>query len=229
MHITTINLTRTAGLAAMVAGVLYILVQFIHPHEEPANVATTGWAVTHVLTLLMAVLAMIGVSGMYLRQVKQTGLLGLVGVILFAGNFLLIFAWTFVEAAVLPLLVNQVPLFVNDFIWLPAGGTPVGDVGGLKAVSVVAAVMYLLGGLLFGLAMFRGGVLARWAALLLAAGAAVTVVAGMIPHSVARIFAIPVGVALAGLGHSLWRELGAGAGLPAAGTVGTRLDPAEAT
>jgi hypothetical protein len=28
------------------------------------------------------------------------------GVILFAGNFLLIFAWTFTEAAVLPLLVD---------------------------------------------------------------------------------------------------------------------------
>jgi hypothetical protein len=61
-------------LSAIVAGFLYILVQFVYPHEEPANVATTGWAVTHILTLLMALLAIIGVSGMYLRQVKQTSL-----------------------------------------------------------------------------------------------------------------------------------------------------------
>lgn len=84
MTITTTKLTRAAGLAAIVAGFLYILVQFIHPHEEPANVATTGSAVTHILTLLMALLAMIGISGMYLRQVRQTGVLGLAGVILFA-------------------------------------------------------------------------------------------------------------------------------------------------
>jgi hypothetical protein len=97
MTITTTKLTRAAGLVAIAAGFLYILVQFIHPHEEPANVVTTGWVVTHILTLLMAVLAMIGISGMYLRQVKQAGLFGLIAVILFAGNFLLIFAWAFVE------------------------------------------------------------------------------------------------------------------------------------
>jgi hypothetical protein len=227
MTITTTKLTRAAGLAAIVAGVLYILVQFIHPHEEPANVVTTGWVVTHFLTLLMALLAMIGISGMYLRQVKQTGLLGLAGFILFMGNFLLIFAWTFVEAAVLPLLVGQLPQFVNDFIWLPAGGAPVGDVGSLKAVTLVAAVLYLLGGLLFGIAMYRGGVLARWAALLLAAGAAVTVIAAVIPHSAARILAIPVGIAVAGLGYSLFREQHAPAAESVA-AVNTPMDPAAA-
>lgn len=226
MTITTATLTRAAGLAAIVAGFLYILVQFIHPHEEPANVVTTGWVVAHVLTLLMALLAMIGVCGMYLRQVKQTGLLGLIAVILFAGNFLLIFAWTFVEAAVLPLLVDQLPQFVDDFIWLPAGGTAVGDVGSLKAVSLVAAVLYLLGGLLFGIAMYRGGVLARWAASLLAAGAAVTVIAAVIPHAAARVLAIPVGISLAGLGYSLLRQRHAPAVESVAAHGSGTLDPA---
>ena len=101
-----------------------------------------------------------------------------------------------------------------------------GDIGSLKAVSLVAAVMYLLGGLLLGIAMFRGGC-SRVGALLLAAGAAVTVVAAVIPHAAARILALPVGMALAGLGYSLWREQRAPAALPVA-TVSTPLDPAEA-
>lgn len=59
------------------------------------------------------------------------------------------------------------------------------------------------------------GIPACWATLLLAAGDAVTVAAAVIPHSAARTLAIPVGIALAGLGHSLWRE-------PIAGGVGRR-------
>ena len=228
MTITTAKLTRAAGLAAIAAGLLFILVQFIHPHEDAANVATTAWAVTHVLTLLMAVLAVIGISGMYLRQVKQTGLLGLIAVMLFGANFMLIFAWTFVEAMVLPLLVNELPQFVNDYVAIPGGGTVAGDVGVLKAVNLVSAAMYLLGGVLFGIAMFRGRVLARWAALLLAAGTAITIVASVIPHSAARALAIPVGVALAGLGYSLWREQRTPAARPVLSPVSPPLDPAGA-
>lgn len=120
------------------------------------------------------------------------------------------------------------PLFVDDFIWLPAGGTPVGDVGSLKAVTLAAAVLYLLGGVLFGIVMYRCAVLARWAALMLAAGAAVTVIAAVIPHSAARILAIPVGIALAGLGYSLFREQRAPAAESVAVTSKIPLDPAAA-
>lgn len=206
MTITTTKLTRAAGMSAVAAGLLFIIVQFIHPHEDVVEVTTTAWTVTHQLTMLMAVLALIGISGMYLRQVEQTGLLGLVGFVLFGSCFLVITAFTFVEAFVLPLLAAQTPQFVNDVLAVGKGGAVVGDVGGLKAVSLVSAVGYLLGGLLFGIALFRGRILARWAALLLSAGTVVTILVPVIPHSMARMTAVPVGLALAGLGYSLWRE-----------------------
>lgn len=204
--ITPRALLRAAGLAAVAAGGLFILIQFIHPHEHAANVATTRWQVTHLLSMVMAVLAVVGLTGMYLRQAERTGVLGLLAYLLFAANFLAIFAWTFLEALVLPLLVPQVPRFVDDIIAIPGGGTVVGDVGALPVVNAAAGVGYLLGGLLFGVAMYRGRTLARWAALLLSVGTIATILIPVIPHAAARATAVPVGVALAGLGWSLWRD-----------------------
>jgi hypothetical protein len=132
MTVTTTKLTRAAGLSAVAAGLLFIVIQFIHPHEDVASVTTTAWVVTHALTLAMAVLALIGISGIYLRQVKQAGLLGLIGFVLFGACFLVITAFAFLEAFVLPPLADQAPPFVNDVLALATGGVIVGDVGALK-------------------------------------------------------------------------------------------------
>jgi len=61
---------------------------------------------------------------------------------------------------------------------------------------------------LFGIALFRAAVLARWAALTLAAGTALTILLPLLPHILGRMTAVPVGLGLAGLGVSLWRESG---------------------
>ena len=70
----------------------------------------------------------------------------------------------------------------------------------------IGGFTYLAGGIIFGIALFRAGVLARWAAALLAVGAVATVATFLLPQLNQRLFAIPVGVALIGLGYSLWRE-----------------------
>jgi len=64
----------------------------------------------------------------------------------------------------------------------------------------------MVGGLLFGIAFFRARVLARWAAALLAVGIAATIALAVLPESFNRPFAVPTGVALNGLGISLWRD-----------------------
>jgi hypothetical protein len=66
---------------------------------------------------------------------------------------------------------------------------------------------YIVGGFLFGIALFRANVLARWAAVLLSVGAVATVATSQLPELTQRLFAIPVGVALIGLGVSLWRSI----------------------
>ena len=57
MSITTTSLTsRGAGLSAVAAGLLFIVIQLVHPHEDAAAVTTTAWIVVALLTMAMSVL-----------------------------------------------------------------------------------------------------------------------------------------------------------------------------
>ncbi len=68
----------------------------------------------------------------------------------------------------------------------------------------VTGVGYMVGGLIFGIALFRARILARWAAALLAVGTIATASLVVLPESFNRPMAVPVGLALIGLGISLW-------------------------
>ena len=112
-----------------------------------------------------------------------------------------------IAAAVLPNLVDTEPGFVNDVVAAAAGGTPTGDIGGLQTLFNVAGAGYILGGLLFGIALFRTRILARWAAALLAVSTVGTAALAVLPDSFNRPFAVPEGIALIALGVSLWRNV----------------------
>ena len=58
---------------------------------------------------------------------------------------------------------------------------------------------------MFGIALFRARVLARWAAVLLAVGSLVTVLLAVMPDAFYRFLAFPNGIAMVALGYSLWR------------------------
>jgi hypothetical protein len=67
--------------------------------------------------------------------------------------------------------------------------------------------MYLLRGVLLGVATFRAGVLPRWARGGLAVGTlAPLVLSLLLPHEFIRLAAVPTGMALALLGYALWSE-----------------------
>jgi hypothetical protein len=78
--------------------------------------------------------------------------------------------------------------------------------GGLPALWTLTAPIYILGGVLFGIATFRAGILPRWAGALLAIGTALAPVAALLPNASQPKIAIPVGLALAWLGYALWSE-----------------------
>jgi hypothetical protein len=206
MTVTTASLTRAAGVAAAVAGAIFIAVQIKHPPMQGASAETTQWVVRSGAKAVMATLALAGITGMYLRQLRQIGLLGLAGYLLFAAGYVLMFSTEVIAAAVLPHLAGSGPGYVNDVIVSAAGGKPDGDIGGMQTVLNLTGIGYLAGGLLFGIALFRTGVLARWASALLAVGAVGTAALAVLPESFNRPFAVPVGVALIGLGVSLWRN-----------------------
>jgi hypothetical protein len=206
MTITPSVLIRAAGVSAVLSGLLYIAVQPIHPEENAATVTSTGWVVVASMTIAMAVLGLVGASGIYFRQVRETGLTGLVGFLLFGSFYLAVTAWTFVEVFVLPRIADAAPQFVDDFLGIPAGVSAQGDVGGLPLLFTVVSGLYLVGGLVFGVAVYRAGILHRGAAALLAAGSVGAVAAAVLPHAVGRYAAVPVGVAMVWLGWSLWSE-----------------------
>ena len=205
MTITSTTLGRAAGLAAVAAGVLFIAVQINHPPMEVASVTSTEWVVRNSMKVVMAVLALAGITGMYLRQVRQAGLLGLIGYLLFASGYLVMMAIAFVAAYILPSLA-ETAAYVDDVLTLAAGGSASGDVGLFTTANQLSGVGYLAGGLVFGIALFRARVLARWAAALLAVATLSTVLLQVLPYAFHRFFAVPTGVALIGLGISLWRD-----------------------
>lgn len=202
---TTTGLTRAAGAAAALAGTIFIVVQINHPPMQAASVATTDWVVRSGAKAAMSALALAGITGMYLRS-RRSGVLGLAGYLLFAAGYLLMFAVEVIAATVLPTLAGSEPGYVTDVLVTAAGGVPAGDIGGLQTVLNLSGVGYLAGGLLFGIALFRDGVLARWASVLLAVGTTATAALAVLPEAFNRPFAVPVGVALIGLGVSLWRN-----------------------
>jgi hypothetical protein len=205
MTITPTSLTRAAGAAAVAAGAIFIGVQIGHPHLDVTSITTTEVVVRGSLKVLMAVLALVGITGMYLSQVRRNGVLGLVGYLVLATGYLLIMSTSFAAAYVLPSVAATDPSYVEDVIALATGNTVTGDVGALGVVWKIQGLGYLAGGLLFGVALYRARVLARWATALLAVGGVVSAALAVMPDAFYRLLAFPNGIAMIGLGYSLWR------------------------
>ena len=53
MKPTAANLIRWAGLAAMLAGIFYVVVGLFHPLETLASATTTRWIIVHGLATAM--------------------------------------------------------------------------------------------------------------------------------------------------------------------------------
>lgn len=208
MKITTSTITRAAGVSAALAGLIFITIQFIHPSDVIASVTTQAWVVVHILSLVMAVLALAGLAGLYLSQVRQLGVLGLIGYLMFSLFFILQSAFNFAEAFIAPLIADVAPQFTEDFVGLFGGYASVTDLGPLALVVPVGSALYILGALVFGIAVLRAHVLSRGAGILLIVAAILTPVAGLLPHTVERLAAIPMGLALIWLGCSLWSTEG---------------------
>ncbi len=208
MKITSSKVIRWSGLAAMGTGIIYIAIQAIHPLDVLSSVTTTRWAVVHYLSLVMDLLALFGVAGLYARQVEKSGWLGLAGYLLFSLFWAFDVAFHFIEAFVEPVVASEAPKFVAGLLGMINNVPSQVNLGAIPGVYSLDGILgYVLGGLLFGIATFRAGVLPRWAGGLLALGVILPpLLSSMVPHPYDRIFAVPVGLALAWLGYALFSE-----------------------
>jgi hypothetical protein len=207
MKITASSLIRWCGLAALVAGLIFAGIQPIHPPDVLSSVTTGAWTIIISLKFAMCLLFLIGITGIYARQVEEAGWLGLAGFLLLILCWWLQTGYVFTDLFILPVLANAAPQFAQSFLGIVNPGSPVEmNIGALPAAYGLLGILYMLGGLLFGIATLRAGVLARWPAGLLAVASVLTPAAALLPHAIQRLAAIPVGLAIAWLGYALWSE-----------------------
>ena len=175
-------LVRWAGLLAMAAGVSTFLSPILHP-DDPGSAA---WVPVHLLSFATLIAVLLVLVGIFVRQLPRSGRLGLAG-----------FLAAFVGTSMM-LMEGREHLFSHDF----GQGTPVG-LWQLIATSLVFSVGYIL----LGVAIFRAGVLPRGAGVLLAVGG--PIVAFSPPIGIQAVLLVGhtlFGAGLAWLGYALYRS-----------------------
>ncbi len=194
------DLVRWGGIAAVVGGGLFILAELLDVYnflllgeeEFSAVAATASYAAESWLFLLGTLLVLFGLFGLYVGQSEATGPLLRIGfLVAFLGTALGVGAfWS--DVFVLPVLVNAAPELLD-------AGPPLG--------YVLSFGIFAIGWVLFGVAALRSRVCPRWAALLLIVGAVLSFLP--LPLSTA-----PFGIAVAWLGLILFTGRDASAEQP---------------
>ena len=206
MTISNQQLGRIAGICLSAAGAIFVGVQINHPALTLDFLGSTEFVVRQTLKVVMTVLALTGITSLYARHARQVGILGLIGYLLFSLGYLAMFGVEVIATVVLPVVARTSPGYVQDVVAAALGGTPAGDIGGMSLLNSIAGMGYMFGGLVFGIALFRSAVVARWASALLAAATVSTVALAVLPEAFNRPFALPTGIALIGIGWSAWRR-----------------------
>jgi hypothetical protein len=140
-----------------------VVATLLHPSRETATtiVASESRLVAvHVAYALAWLLVLLGIPGLYAAQRGGMGRLGLVGFLTaFSGTYLIAVNGNFGFLA--PVLAKQSPAVLDSI----SQYSPVVIINGL------AAILFMLGYILFGVAMIRSAVLPRWPGILVAVGA----------------------------------------------------------
>jgi len=206
-RISTAALMRLAGFAAMLAGLGIVVMGLFHPANELAYVTTPAWIIVHIFATSLGFFGVLGLAGLYARQVEKAGWLGLIGFLLFDLWLALVGLYSFIEAAVLPLLASQYPPFVAGFMQMFNNVPSQVNLGVIPMMWSISTPMLIVGSLLFAIASFRAGILPRWAAGLLALGTLMIPVGALLPTELkAKIILVPMGLGLAWMGYALLTE-----------------------
>jgi hypothetical protein len=196
---TSSNLIRWSGLAALVGGVLIAVLdvaESVISGGQPESViaGTTALIIVRIAFLVPILLILLGLVGLYARQAEQAGSLGLIAFLVAFSGTVMVFGLQWSGAFLWPWLADVAPELLDT------EPTTL-----LVAAFMLGFVLLALGWLLFGLASLQARVLPRGAAVLLMVGAALLFVLIIIdvPGS-----GIVFGVALLWMGYALWSEAG---------------------
>ena len=154
----------------------------------------------------MCFFGLLGMVGLYIRQVRKVGWLGLAGFVMLSLWLVLIMGFSFVEVAILPRLATSDSRFVDGWFGMLTGSASTVKLGALSTLWSITGPIYMVGGVLFGVATFRARILPRWAGVLLAVGVVLAPVAALLPNASQPKIAVPVGLAIASEPHTAQEE-----------------------
>ncbi len=199
------RLLRGCGLALMAAGGLLALATLLHPSHETAATITAsegGLVAAHVAYTMSWLLVLLGLPGLYAAQAGRMGRLGLAGFLTaFSGTYLIAVTGNFGFLA--PVLATNSPAVLDAINQYPP----------VVAINALAAVAFMIGYVLFGIAMTRTPSLPRLAGILVAVGAPTHLlgfgVAQLVSPSLWLIAVVGSVILAAGLawpGYRLWHN-----------------------
>ncbi len=208
-----VRLFRWCGMALIAGGVLMVVATLLHPSRETATTiiaSEVGLVAAHFVYTLASLLVLLGLPGLYLSHRAGMGRLGLIGFLTaFAGTYLIAVTGNFGFFA--PVLAKEAPAVLDAI----AQYWPVAVINGL------AAITFIIGYILFGIAMTKTATLPRWSGVLVAVGAPAHLVAAGISvlvstaaWPVAVLGSVSLGAGLARPGYRLWRTPAASDSVP---------------
>ena len=157
------HLLRWCGLAVMTGGVLMVVATLLHPSRETATTIVASeprLVAAHVVYTVAWLLVLLGLPGLYAAQRGGMGRLGLAGFLTaFTGTYLIAVTGNFGFLA--PVLAKHSPAVLDS----------INQYSPVMIINGLAAILFMVGYILLGVAMIRTATLARWAGVLVAVGA----------------------------------------------------------
>lgn len=200
------NLYKLSGIMLMLGGLLYIVIQFIHPIDELASVSTPLYIGVAIMTSVMSSLIFLGILGLYIKHMEYTGVLGGISIVIFGLFWIISMIFSFNEAFVLPLIEDSSTEFVIGMTGLFNSVEVSANLGIFPSLAIIAGLMYVLGGATLGISLYQSKHFPRNRAVLLCISSIITLASGLIPHPLDRGLAIPMGIALILSGYTLIKE-----------------------
>jgi hypothetical protein len=199
------RLFRWCGMALIAVGVLMVVATLLHPSRETATTIVASeprLIAAHVVYTVGWLLVLLGLPGLCAAQRGRMGRLGLVGFLTaFSGTYLIAVTGNFGFLA--PVLAKQSPAVLDSINQY----SPVVIINGL------AAILFMIGYVLFGIAMIRTPTLPRWSGVLVAVGAPAHLLGFGIAQLVttaawpiAILGSVCLGAGLGWAGYRLWQR-----------------------
>ena len=199
------KIIRWSGLVLALGGLLAALFWILHPEESVLLTDPAGYQAEHVLDFVGLMLLIPGCFGLYARLANRTGWLGLAGFLLTLFPLLVMMSISVIDMSIWPAIARVQP----DLILTAEGEFNQASEPFAATIALIVpfAMTGALGSILFGIAIWRSGLLPGLAGLLFAMSCPLYLIGpGFVPHEMLLLNLLvyaPFAMATAWLGVSL--------------------------